>query len=106
MPAISSIVHSGPSTIIQGEKETEVTCCITVTRRVIGSSSEHLRSARAHWTGDFSSISRGIDEAPGTPTYLRLPNGETHEIAIKNVTTNTSGVTLGEFYGRGTPPLE
>lgn len=104
MPAISSIVHLGPATIIQGEKETEVTCRITVTRRVIGSSSEHLRRARTHWTGDFSSTSEGIDEAPGMPTYLRLPNGETHEIALKNVTIHPSGVTLGEFFGRGSAP--
>jgi len=38
------------------------------------------------------------------PTYLRLPNGETHEIALKNVTIHPSGVTLGEFFGRGSAP--
>jgi hypothetical protein len=106
VPEISSIVYSGSATIIQGDNEAEVTCRITVTRQVVSSSSGHLRRARTRWSGHFSCTSGRVDEALGTPAFLRLPTGETYEIALKNVTSNSSGVTLGEFYGRGSPPSE
>jgi hypothetical protein len=64
----------------------------------------HGNEADYRWTGDFSSISGRIEEAPSSPTYLRLLNGQIYEIALKNVTISSSGGTLGEFYGRGNPP--
>ena len=103
---ISEIVHSGPATIIQGDSETEVTCRITVTRWVVDPTSGHPRPARSRWSGDFSCASGRIDAASGTLTCLRLPGGQTHEIALRNVTINPSGLTLGEFYGRGSTPSE
>jgi hypothetical protein len=103
MPATSEVVHFGPATIVQGDTELEVTCRVMVTQRVLESPSPDGRTLRPRWAGEFSATSGRIDAAPGVPTLLRLPDGD-HEIALTDVTVDPSGVTLGEFFGRGDAP--
>jgi hypothetical protein len=105
MPATSEVVHFGPAIIVQGDTELEVICRVTVTQRVLESPSPDGRAPRSRWAGEFSATSGRIDAAPNAPTVLRLPDGE-YEIALTDVTVDPSGVTLGEFFGRGNSPSE
>ena len=105
MPATSKVVHDGPATIVQGDSEAEVTCLITVTQQVAEGLSGPVRGPR-RWSGTFSCTSGRIDDRDTAPTTLRLPDGQAHEIALKDVRVDRSGATLGEFFGRGSAPTE
>ena len=104
MPTSSEVVYVGPAIIVQGESEVEVSCRVTVTRRLLDSSSRHVHGAASRWAGHFSATTGHLDEADGAPTFLRLPGGQKHEIAVKNISVDESGATVGTFFGRGCPP--